>query len=322
MSLLDAGSGEVTATLPTGAGPHEVAVSPDGRRAAIADYGTGEAPGLDPDRDRRAGGAGGQDRSTWATTGGPTAWPGTPADRLLRDRRRRRRRSSEVDPEAGRVRRAIETGQEISHMVAVTPDGARAFVANIGSGSVTRDRPRRGQEARGRGDRRGRRGDRGVAGRPRVWVANRAADTVSVIDAGQPGGGGDGDARRLPDPRRGHARRPVGAGVERPLRDDQRDRCRPRPRWRGRSSWGSRRRRARGACSSFGDESPVPIGIEIAPDGKRAWVAAANADAIVVLDLERWKPAGTLTAGREPDGMGYSPLDVEAAVRRAEARPA
>jgi DNA-binding beta-propeller fold protein YncE len=41
-SLLDATTGTVVATLPTGTGPHEVAVSPDGRWALVANYGAGE----------------------------------------------------------------------------------------------------------------------------------------------------------------------------------------------------------------------------------------------------------------------------------------
>jgi YVTN family beta-propeller protein len=56
--------------------------------------------------------------------------------------------------------------------------------------------------------------------------------------------------------------------------------------------------------------SSVPIGIEIAPDGRRAWIAHANADVVQVLDLESWQPVGVLRAGKEPDGMAYSPLDV------------
>lgn len=60
----------------------------------------------------------------------------------------------------------------------------------------------------------------------------------------------------------------------------------------------------------FGDSS-VPIGIEIAPDGKRAYIAHANADRIQILDLESWESLGTLTAGREPDGMGYSKVKVK-----------
>ena len=38
-TILDAGSGRILATLPTGAGPHEVALSADGRVAVVTDYG-------------------------------------------------------------------------------------------------------------------------------------------------------------------------------------------------------------------------------------------------------------------------------------------
>ncbi|HUP42624.1 MAG TPA: hypothetical protein VM599_05375, partial [Thermoanaerobaculia bacterium] len=78
---------------------------------------------------------------------------------------------------------------------------------------------------------------------------------------------------------------------------------------------GVQAKEAEGRLFQFEGESPVPIGIEIAPDGKRAYVAAANADAIAVIDLETWKLVGTLTAGREPDGMGYSTVEVEEAER-------
>jgi hypothetical protein len=61
----------------------------------------------------------------------------------------------------------------------------------------------------------------------------------------------------------------------------------------------------------FGSSS-VPIGILVEPGGRRAYVAHANADQITVLDLAAWKPVSTLTAGKEPDGMAWSPLDVSA----------
>jgi DNA-binding beta-propeller fold protein YncE len=59
----------------------------------------------------------------------------------------------------------------------------------------------------------------------------------------------------------------------------------------------------------FGTSS-VPIGIVIEPGGKRAFVAHANADRITIVDLATGQATGSLTAGREPDGMGYSPLAV------------
>src|SRR5688572_22573956 len=45
VSLIDLTSKKAVATIPTGVGPHEVAVSPDGRMAVIANYGTGPQPG-------------------------------------------------------------------------------------------------------------------------------------------------------------------------------------------------------------------------------------------------------------------------------------
>ncbi|HVS00901.1 MAG TPA: hypothetical protein VMW27_30050, partial [Thermoanaerobaculia bacterium] len=58
--------------------------------------------------------------------------------------------------------------------------------------------------------------------------------------------------------------------------------------------------------------SSVPIGVLIDPEGRRAYVAHANGDRISVVDLKTWKVTGSLTAGKEPDGMGYSKLDVKA----------
>ncbi len=89
----------------------------------------------------------------------------------------------EVDIQTGKVIRAIPTGQEISHMVAVTPDGSRAFVANIASGSVTAIDLKAGKHL---ADIKTGAGAEGVAVTPdgkQVWVTNRAADTVTVLDA-------------------------------------------------------------------------------------------------------------------------------------------
>jgi YVTN family beta-propeller protein len=318
VSLIDVDSGEVRATLPTGAGPHEVAVSPDGRLAVVADYGGGGVPGstltvidvsaakvvrtIELGEYRRPHGL---------------AWLDQPADAEERTAAplvvtvEAQRAIVLVDPVEGVVRSAIETGQEVSHMVAVTPDGSRAFVANIGSGSVTAVDLAKGEKiadvATGEGA-------EGVAVSPdgsRVWVTNRAADTVTALDAStlevvatvKPGSfpiraevTPDGRFLLVSNARSGdisvidtesaELARTITLDV--PAKDGE------------------------GRLLDFGEESPVPIGIEIAPDGKRAWVAAANADAVVVLDLTSWQVVGSLAAGREPDGMAYSPLAVEA----------
>ena len=59
----------------------------------------------------------------------------------------------------------------------------------------------------------------------------------------------------------------------------------------------------------FGDSS-VPIGVIVDDMGKRAFVAHANADVITEIDLDSGEIVRLLHAGTEPDGMGFSPLDV------------
>jgi DNA-binding beta-propeller fold protein YncE len=66
----------------------------------------------------------------------------------------------------------------------------------------------------------------------------------------------------------------------------------------------------------FGTSS-VPIGIEVVSEENVAYVAHANADDISIVDLENWRVVGTLAAGREPDGMAYSPrTSVDRSTRR------
>ena len=59
----------------------------------------------------------------------------------------------------------------------------------------------------------------------------------------------------------------------------------------------------------FGDSS-VPIGVVVDDTGTLAFVAHANADVITEIHLETGELLRTLVAGKEPDGMGFSPLSV------------
>jgi len=60
----------------------------------------------------------------------------------------------------------------------------------------------------------------------------------------------------------------------------------------------------------FGDQfgqSPVPIGIQVRPDGRVAYVANTNANRIAVVDLASLRVFGALETGRQPDGLGWLP---------------
>ena len=299
-SILDASTGKTLATVSVGHGPHEAAVLADGRTCAVADYGDRGKPGhtitlLDVEKAEKLGvielPAGARPHGLQPLADGRLLVTAEGIGELLI-----------VDPKARRVEHRIPTYQEVSHMVAAAPDGKRAFVANIGSGSVTVVEGRKAIRQIPTG-----KGAEGIAITPdgrQVWVTNREADTVSVIDAKSleviatlPAAKFPIRVKITPDGRRAlvscaesgdvavfdvAARKEVGriaidreavAGSEQRLFSTQ-----------------------------FG-KSPVPVGLLIAPDGKRAWVASTNADVVTALDLEALAVASRLTAGKEPDGL-------------------
>jgi len=308
LSFVDLETGDVVATLPTGSGPHEVAVSPDGKTAVVANYG-GQSPG-----------------SSLTVVDVPGARVVRTLDlgehqrphgiHFLADGERlvvtveQSKAVLVVGVASGEIERVIETGQEISHMVALDRVAERAYVANIGSGSMTAldlaAGERLGTVTTGEGA-------EGIAVTPdgsQVWVTNRGADTVTLVDPEslqvvttlestsfpiRAEATPDGRWVLVTNARSGDLTvidaeaRKVARTVELNLRAKDTE--------------------GRVLGDRFG-ESSLPIGIEIAPDGKRAYIAHAGADLIQVLDLDSWQPVGTLTAGREPDGMGYSSVEV------------
>jgi YVTN family beta-propeller protein len=195
-------------------------------------------------------------------------------------------------------------------MVAATPDGKRAFVANIGSGSMTAVDLARNEKVRDvvTGG-----GAEGIAVTPdgkEVWVANRAADTLTVIDAGSLEKVADLACPGFP------IRVAITPDGKRVLVSSARsgevavyDRSGRREIKRSKLDLG---KAADSATRLFGETfgtSPVPIGLVVAPDGKTAWVAATQSDVVVIVDTTTLEVKGTLRAGREPDGMAHSPRD-------------
>jgi YVTN family beta-propeller protein len=219
----------------------------------------------------------------------------------------------EVDVEAGKVTRAIPTGQEVSHMVAVTPDGSRAFVANIGSGSMTAVDLKAGKSL---GDVKTGAGAEGIEVTPdgkQVWVTNREADTVTVVDAktleilgSVPSASFPIRAKATPDGKHVLVSNAKSGDLSVFSAADRKLARRVKLEVKSAADKDGR------LMGAFGDSS-VPIGILIEPDGKRAFVAHANGDAISIVDLGKWERAGSLSAGKEPDGMGYSKLEVKKA---------
>ena len=133
VSFVDTETLEVLSTATTGEGPHEVAVSPNGKWAVVANY---EGPGnslslIDIPQMKEVRkipiGEGMQPHGILITRDGHKIYATCEGKQKV----------IEIDVQTEKVTRSFETGQSISHMIALTPDEKKAYVANIGSGSVT-----------------------------------------------------------------------------------------------------------------------------------------------------------------------------------------
>lgn len=304
-SLIDLASGKEIARVPVGDGPHEAATSPDGRLVAVANYGN-------------------------KTPGNSLSVIDVGAARLVRtvlldsyqrphglqflDQRRvvvtAEAQASVliVDVVAGRIEKAIVTGQRVSHMVAAAPDGGRAFVANIGSGSLSVLDLREGAAvthiSTGQGA-------EGVAVTPdgrEVWVSNRGADTLTVIDvrslqplATLPAAGFPIRVRFDAAGARAFVTVPRDDAL---LVFDRRSRALER---RIGLPAAAVQTEGRLLGAMFG-RSTVPIGVVTDGAGRRVYVAQANADQVAEFDVTGGALLRTLPTGIEPDGLAWSPL--------------
>ncbi len=204
------------------------------------------------------------------------------------------------------------TEAQVSHMVAVTPDGSRAFVANIGSGSICAFDLVAGDSL---GEIATAPGAEGIDISPdggEVWVANRAADTITIVDAKSlevltslecpsfpirvkftP----DGAHVLVSNARTGDVA--VFDAKTRILMRTIKMDAEPVDDPAGRLFAGT-----------F-EGSPVPVGILVHPSGDYAFIANTQADVVTVIDLDQLAIIGRIKAGREPDGLGYSALEVK-----------
>ena len=307
VDFIDPGSGLRLASVPLGHAPHEISVSPDGRRAVVSNYGTREQPGStlslvdleQPGEIRRI-------ELAPHTRPHGVAWYA--ADRIAVTTEGSKHLLV-VEPGSGRIVAAIETGQDGSHMVAVSADGRRAYVTNIGSGTTTAVDLAAGRKlddiATGAGS-------EALALTPdgrELWVAARADGHLAIVDADTLA-----VTARLPLPgipiriaftpdgrtalvtcarsselvaidvasRREAARRkvevPLAAGAER------------RP------------------FARLAPGSALPVGLLVSGDGGSVYVAATMGDRVVQYDRATLEPLRMIEVGGEPDGLAATPV--------------
>jgi YVTN family beta-propeller protein len=198
-------------------------------------------------------------------------------------------------------------------MVAAAPGGARAYVANIGSGNLSVLDLRGGNVVKHITTGQGAEGvDASPDGRE-VWVSNRAADTLTVIDTGTlepvatlPAVGFPIRVRLDPAGARAFVTVPRDDAL---LVFDRRGRALQR-----RIALPSAAVQTEGRLlgAMFG-RSTVPIGVATDGAGRRVFVAQSNADQVAEFDAADGRLLRVLPAGKEPDGLAWSPVRAGAA---------
>lgn len=134
VSIISVATGLISATLPTGANPHETAASPDGRWAVVSDYGA-QVPGstltvVDLTARKVA-------RTIDLGFPRPHGIMFLPDNRTVAVTSETAGMVVLVDVVAGMVQSNHPTSQAVSHMLALTCDGRTAYTANIRSGSIS-----------------------------------------------------------------------------------------------------------------------------------------------------------------------------------------
>lgn len=305
LDFIDPGSGLRLASVPLGHAPHEVSVSPDGRRAVVSNYGTREQPGstlslvdLEQPREVR--------RIDLAPHTRPHGVAWYAPDRVAVTTEGSRHLLV-VEPDSGRIVRAIPTDQEVSHMVAVGPGDARAYVANIGSGTLTALDLVEGRKL---ADIVTGRGSEAIAVTPdgrEVWVGAREDGHLAIVSTDRlevtekvPLPGIPIRIAMTPDGRTALVSCAGSSEVVAIETATRRERGRARidlPLAPG----ATERPYARIAAGSA-----LPVGLLVSRDGRNVYVAATMADAVLRLDTRDVAVQQTVAVGGEPDGLALT----------------
>ncbi|MGQ0815396.1 MAG: YVTN family beta-propeller repeat protein [Gemmatimonadota bacterium] len=285
LSVIEVATGKTLKRIPTGVGPHEVAVSPDRELAVVANYGAQPAGNslsvidtgtLDVVR-----------TISLDTFTRPHGLVFLPDNRTVVVTSETSRAIVIVDVVAGAITGHVATDQQGTHMVTVNAEGTRAFTANIGSGTasevdLTNQALVRTLEVAPQAE--------AIALSPdgrELWVGSNGAGTVTVFDVAK----GEKVAT-LP-----------AAGV--PIRvyfsPDGKLALVSSARAQTVRFFDTAERAEKAAVKVSG----TPIGAVFSPDGSRAFVALTGADAVAVIDLKSFAVVGTFATGTGPDGIAY-----------------
>ena len=313
LSIVDPATLQVVARMPSGPDPHEVAASTDGKLAYISNYGFGAyntitVVDLVAQKTLRAIDLGVLHGPHGLDYTGGKLYFTAEANKVV----------GRYDPATGQVDWIMGTGQDRTHMVAVWKDLSRIATTNVSSATLSifeksgagpgpggpppggpppggpdappappPPMPQWTQTIIGVG--RGSEGFDVAPGGSEIWVANARDGTVSVVDV---------------------AAKKVVATLEANVRGANRLKFTPDGKLVLISSLGgsdlavldaAMRREVKRVKLGRG-----AAGIQMDPDGARAFVACTPDNYVAVIDLKTLTVTGRIDAGKEPDGLAWA----------------
>lgn len=287
---LDAKTGEQIAEYKTGKAPHEVAVSPNQKRAIITNYG-GDTPGnsltivdLDSQKVQKTISLGDFERPhgvQWFSDGKRAIVTAESRQAVVI-----------LNIDSGDIITSIKTNQQVSHMVALGTEEEKAFVTNLGSGSLTILDLNANEAVQTVKTGSGTEGVTTIAGKNEVWITNREANTVSIFDT---------STNEISDPLTSSAF---------PIRAENSPNGQLVAVSNAESSEVSifdvqTRKQLQKVSTVSGNQKGMPIGLTFSADGNRLYVANSNSNEIAVIDTRSWELVDTFPTGETPDGIAY-----------------
>ena len=288
-AIVDPVSLKVLARVPTGEGPHEAAVSADGKLVVVANYGA-QTPGnslsiidIDGAREVRRHDLGALTRPHGIQLHNGKVYFTSELTRTV----------ARYDIAADKIDWLMGTGSSLGHMLVISADGKWLYTSNIGSDNVSAIRldgppiPSAIKQI-------------AVNGRPEaidvspdgaeLWVGHISDGTIAVVDTAthtvnesfKVGVGlnrlkfsPDGKRVVVSDPRGGESGEIIVVDVA------------------------TRKIVQRIATPG------VPLGIQFTPDGKRAFFSRNQAKRVEVLDMEKLAITASIETGDGPDGLAW-----------------
>lgn len=285
VSFIDLDSGDEMARVETGKAPHEVAISPDGKRAAVVAYGGTTIDIFDVakrERISRIDISPGEAPHgiVWLKDGRIVATAEKSKGVVIVDTRRE-------------TAQFVPTGGDGAHMVAVSPNQKRAYVANILSGTVSIVDLKKREHL----------GDISVGGNPegiaitpdgkQLWVGDNSGGRVRVVDL---------KSREVIEVLESD---PVPIRIA--ISPDGRTAVTSHIGSGSLNLFDVATRTRTAVIPVSGEHKAVQVTILFSPDAKSLYVAETGRDVVAQIDLDSKQVLRRIPVGKSGDGLGIAP---------------